>query len=75
MPMPGEAVRGKVTLIVRAEDLPEVVLVALGTPPAPVPGYVVTAELKEESDEDRLATLRADVAAWTPDSGRRRRNC
>ncbi|HYD66966.1 hypothetical protein [Azospirillum sp.] len=51
----------KVTAIVRAEDLPKAV--AAQFPERPIPGtrYRLIAEPVEETDEEKLAALRADI--------------
>lgn len=51
----------KVTAIVRAEDLPKAV--AAQFPEYPIPGtrYRLIAEPVDETDEEKLASLRADV--------------
>lgn len=73
MPTLGNADRAgapeKVTMTVRAEELPRAVLAKLTARPAPGSRYVVTAELaEEETDEERIAALRADIALGIADA-------
>ncbi len=66
MPLPDDSHPGpakKVTLTLGVDELPTVILAKLGTRPPPGTRYVVTAEVVEDTDAERIAALRADIAA------------
>lgn len=51
----------KVSATIRAEELPESLVTKLGGRPSPGTRFRVTAEAVDETDEEKLESLRADL--------------
>lgn len=74
MPMPtlGDAGRAaapeRVTMTIRAEELPKAMLAKLIARPVPGSRYVVTAEPAKETDEEKIVALREHIMRGVADA-------